>query len=129
MHACIHLGYRFNYSCYILCICMTEISDLHFCENISWTTICPRSKIYFNWSASSHCYHDRVISYNILASNCGSCPTTTNHTNVTCTDVPTDDSWCNFSVQSEACSCECRQNIMIPTCPGIHHNNDNYNND
>ena len=32
-----------------------------------------------------------AIHYNILASsNCGSCPTTTNHTNATCTDVPTD---------------------------------------
>ena len=44
-----------------------------------------------------------AIHYNILASNCGSCPTTTNHTNVTCTDVPTDGSTCTFAVQMEAC--------------------------
>ena len=42
--------------------------------------------------------------YNILASNCGSCPTTTNHTNVTCTDIPTGDGGtCIFTVQTVAC--------------------------
>ena len=41
--------------------------------------------------------------YNILASNCGSCPTTTNHTNVTCTDVQTDGSACIFAVQTVTC--------------------------
>ena len=44
-----------------------------------------------------------AIHYNILASNCGSCPTTTNHTTVTCTDVPTNSSVCKFSVQTVAC--------------------------
>ena len=43
------------------------------------------------------------LHYNILASNCGSCPTTTNHTNVTCTDVPTDGSECIFAVQTVVC--------------------------
>ena len=44
-----------------------------------------------------------VIHYNILALNCGSCPTTTNHTTVTCTDVPTDGSVCTFSTKSVVC--------------------------
>ena len=44
-----------------------------------------------------------AIHYNILASNCGSCPTTTNHTNVTCTDVPTNGSNCTFVVQTVSC--------------------------
>ena len=44
-----------------------------------------------------------AIHYNILASNCGSCPTTTNHTNVTCTDVPTNGGTCTFAVQTVAC--------------------------
>ena len=44
-----------------------------------------------------------AIHYNILASNCGSCPTTTNHTNVTCTDVPTDDIMCSFAIQTAFC--------------------------
>ena len=44
-----------------------------------------------------------AIHYNILASNCGSCPTTTTHTNVTCTDVPINGSMCTFAVQSVVC--------------------------
>ena len=44
-----------------------------------------------------------AIHYNILASNCGSCPTTTNYTNVTCTDVPTDSSVCQFAIQNVFC--------------------------
>ena len=57
----------------------------------------------FNWSqAVSECpYLD--IYYNILASNCGSCPTTTNHTTVTCTDVPINGSMCTFAVQTVIC--------------------------
>ena len=57
----------------------------------------------FNWSSvSPDCPHSS-IHYNILASNCGSCPTTTNHTAVTCTDVPTDSTTCLFAVQTVAC--------------------------
>ena len=43
-----------------------------------------------------------AIHYNILATNCGSCPTSTNHTTVTCTDIPYDNSiiLCNFVVQT-----------------------------
>ena len=41
--------------------------------------------------------------YNILASNCGCCPTTTNHTTVTCTDIPTDGRMCTFAVQTVIC--------------------------
>ena len=44
-----------------------------------------------------------AIHYNILASNCGSCPTTTNHTNVTCTDVSTNTSVCTFAIQTVIC--------------------------
>ena len=44
-----------------------------------------------------------TVYYNILASNCGSCPTTTNHTTVTCTDVPTNGSTCTFAVQTVVC--------------------------
>ena len=46
-----------------------------------------------------------AIHYNIKASNCGSCPTTTNHvhTNVTCNDVPTNGSVCTFAVQTVLC--------------------------
>ena len=44
-----------------------------------------------------------VIHYNILASNCGSCSTTTNHTNVTCTDLPTENSVCTLAIQTVLC--------------------------
>ena len=44
-----------------------------------------------------------AISYNIIASNCGSCPTNTNHTNITCVDIPTDDTTCVFAVSTVVC--------------------------
>ena len=57
-------------------------------------------EIVFRWSPDDP---DCPIDYNILSSNCGSCPTTTNNTNVTCTDVPIDGSTCTFAVQSVVC--------------------------
>ena len=55
----------------------------------------------FSWSPVVP--NGRAIHYNILASNCGSCPTTTNHTNVTCNDVPSKNSVCMFAIQTEVC--------------------------
>ena len=58
-------------------------------------------KLGFAWSpATPDC---PVIPYNILTSNCGSCPTTTNYTNATCADVPSDGSMCLFVVQPVVC--------------------------
>ena len=58
----------------------------------------------FNWSSVSPDCPRSSIHYNILASNCGSCPTTTNHTTVTCTDVPIiNGSMCTFAVQTVVC--------------------------
>ena len=55
----------------------------------------------FSWSpVAPDC---PAIRYNILASNCGSCPTTTNYTTVTCINVPTDGSVCTFAVQTVVC--------------------------
>ena len=57
----------------------------------------PR-ELTFSWSpVAPDC---PAIHYNILASNCGSCPTTINHTTVTCADVPTNNSVCTFAVQT-----------------------------
>ena len=56
-------------------------------------------KLTFSWSTDC----GAMVRYNILASNCGSCPTTTNHTNVTCTNVQTNGSLCMFAVQTVAC--------------------------
>ena len=58
-------------------------------------------EVTFSWSPVT--YKCPIISYNILSSNCGSCPTTTNHTNVTCTDVRTVTTTCQFAVQSVVC--------------------------
>ena len=56
----------------------------------------------FNWSpvAPAEC---PTVQYNILASNCGNCPTTTNHTTVTCIDIPMNGSVCKFSVETVVC--------------------------
>ena len=71
-------------------------------RNINLTYTCSLSDINFNWNTNfPGC---SAIHYNILASNCGSCPTTTNHTNVTCTDRPTDGSVCAFVIQPVVCS-------------------------
>ena len=59
-------------------------------------------RLTFSWSpVAPDC---PAIHYNILASsNCGSCPTTTNHTNATCIDIPPDYSGCIFAVQTVVC--------------------------
>ena len=58
-------------------------------------------EITFNWTkVVPDC---PLIDYNILASNCGSCPTITNHTTATCTDIPTSDGVCVFIVQTLVC--------------------------
>ena len=55
----------------------------------------------FSWTrAFTDC---SSVHYNILASNCGSCPTTINHTNVTCTDAPTNGGVCIFAIQTVIC--------------------------
>ena len=46
---------------------------------------------------------DYMTLYDILASNCGSCPNTTNHTSVTCTDIPTNGSTCTLAIQTVVC--------------------------
>ena len=55
----------------------------------------------FSWSpVSSNC---STVHFSINASNCGNCPTTTNHTNVTRTDVPTSGGVCSFAIQILVC--------------------------
>ena len=74
-------------------------------KNITWITV--NSQLSFNWcsdplvhTSSSDCPMTR---FNIDTSNCGSCPTTTNHTTVTCTDVPTDGATCFLSIFPIVC--------------------------
>ena len=59
------------------------------------------NKITFTWSPVAPTCPS--LHYNILSTNCGSCPTTTTNTTVTCTDVPTDGSLCTFAVQTFVC--------------------------
>ena len=69
-------------------------------------------KLTFSWSpVAPDC---PAIHYNVLALNCGSCPTTTNHTNATCTNVPINDSICTFAVQTVVCGNNITSNINDP---------------
>ena len=70
--------------------------------NIIYTSLVDTvsRQITFTWSpVYPEC---PAIHYNILASNCGHCPTTTNHTNITCSDAPTK-AMCTFAVQAINC--------------------------
>jgi hypothetical protein len=69
---------------------------------ISWIPNIQESTVIFNWDAY-YLPDCPAVHYNILTSNCGSCPTTTNHTNATCTDVPIDGSVCIFAIQTVIC--------------------------
>ena len=70
------------------------------CVSISRSDLSSR-QFTFKWnSVAPDCLS---LHYNILASNCGSCPTTTTNTTVTCTDVPTDGSMCTFALKMTVC--------------------------
>ena len=70
--------------------------------NISIVDNIP-GQISFTWIHGTSNNHCSAIHYNILSSNCGTCPTTTDHTTVTCTDVPTDGRVCTFTLQAVFC--------------------------
>ena len=55
----------------------------------------------FGWSpvAPDH----SALHYDIITSNCGSCPNTTTNTITTCTDVPTHGSVCTLAIQTVVC--------------------------
>ena len=63
--------------------------------------LCLESKtLTFTWE---QLLGSTATNYTILSSNCGSCPTTTTNTTVTCTDVPSDGGNCTFSVETDVC--------------------------
>ena len=89
-------------------------------KSINWMTNYPQpTLIAFIWNTySPDC---PAIHYNILASNCGNCPNTTNHTTAICTGVPTDNSMCTFAVQTVACgniTGESNQVLLFNNIPG-----------
>ena len=74
-------------------------------ENISWLVSYQQLHKYtiaFKWNMHTQDCHP---TYNILASNCGLCPTMTNNSTVTCTDVSTDidDGMCTLAIQTVVC--------------------------
>lgn len=62
-----------------------------------------QNQLAFVWSSSSR--NCPALRYNILASNCGTCPSTTVETTATCEDLllSSDAKQCTFSVQSVVC--------------------------
>ena len=118
MHTCMHILLA---QCHIDCI---ELNAIPFPpDNISWIATCLQSDLAFNWSTVAPNYSQTAIHYSIFASNCGSCPNTTTHTTVTCTDVPTDGNMCTFELQTVVCenvSSDPRRVSVTPRCPNIH---------
>ena len=58
-------------------------------------------QITFNWtSVDAQC---DSVSYNIISSNCGHCPSTTSNTNITCRDTVASGQVCTFIVQAVVC--------------------------
>jgi hypothetical protein len=76
-------------------------------------------EITFNWTEiAPEC---PAIKYNIQASNCGSCPTTTNHTTVTCTKVPTNGGMymCMFTIKIVICGYEVYTEVKTHCALGL----------
>ena len=69
--------------------------------SVHYQMIFSSHRISFKWNESSA--NSTTTYYKILSSNCGSCPTTTTNTTVTCTDVPSDGGMCTFAVQTVFC--------------------------
>ena len=67
--------------------------------NVRYKVDNSEKRIVFTWSQP--CAAAILDHYNIR-SNCGSCPTTTNHTTATCTDVPTEVDYCLFVISGHS---------------------------
>ena len=76
--------------------------------------MCHESRIVFSWSPTF--VNCSILHYSIISSNCGSCPTTSTDTNITCTHVPMNGSVCRLYVQAIICLSEiCKGvNVIIP---------------
>ena len=59
-------------------------------------------RVKFAWNQAVNDSECPALHYN-LASDCGRCPTTTNHTTIACTDVATNGSICTFAVWTVVC--------------------------
>ena len=65
--------------------------------------IVRKGQLHFTWDpVAPACY---ALQYNINASNCGRCPSTTISTSITCTDVEVDgEEICRFGISTVVCS-------------------------
>ena len=91
----------------ILCYFIANLDDFPPPNDFITTTDLSLREVTFKWSKSpvQLVLDCPSLHYNITSSNCGSCPTTTTNTTVTCTDIPTetDASMCTFSIESIVC--------------------------
>jgi hypothetical protein len=98
----VYAHYPIKINITILCIAPPE--NLHISHidigliqlTFSWSPVDPDQNM--------HDYPRFDYMYNILASNCGSCPTATNHTYITCTDLPTNGTTCTLAIQTMVCT-------------------------
>ena len=58
-------------------------------------------RITFNWTSVDALFDS--ISYNIISSNCGRCPSQTTNTTATCSDIVALGQVCAFAVQTVVC--------------------------
>ena len=61
------------------------------------------NELRFTWTQQDTDCSSTVNYYNINSSNCGTCPKTTNSTNITCTNVAMDGSICTLTVEPGPC--------------------------
>ena len=72
-------------------------------DNIRLTDIKLKHLI-FSWNKSVHSFSDTdFVVYNIIVSNCGTCPNLTNSLSATCVDFVADGSVCSFALQAVVC--------------------------
>lgn len=85
-------------------------------EPISLTRV-NATEMVFSWNQTqSYC---PSLQYNIISTNCGNCPDTTNFTSVTCFDFPTSDSAtvCTIMVQAVICNTSGTPLVGLPSHP------------
>ena len=78
-------------------------------DNIRVTDVKPK-RLTFIWNDSvnlqqTHSFSDTdSIVYNIISSNCGTCPNSTSSLSATCVDFIADGSVCSFALQAVVCA-------------------------
>ena len=77
-------------------------------NNIRVIDVKPK-RLTFTWNDSENLQQTHIFSdtdsivYNIIASNCGTCPNSTTSLSATCVDVIADERVCSFALQAVVC--------------------------